>query len=87
MLMAFPRDCGQAKTETIAKEFLVRDPTQIEYYQKIVKNMPGRVLRKDGFCERTKDGFQLVGLESLTANQIWELKSAAIKTRRMPIGS
>lgn len=37
---------GQASDESIASEILKYDPSQTEYYRKIVNNMVGRVLKK-----------------------------------------
>lgn len=36
-----------ASVEKIAKSFLERDRSQIDYYKEITKNMPGKVLRKN----------------------------------------
>ena len=35
---------GQGTVSDIAKAILVRDPTQVEYYEAITKRYPGRVL-------------------------------------------
>ncbi len=37
---------GSATTTQIAKALLSRDASQIEYYENITKNMPGKVLTK-----------------------------------------
>jgi hypothetical protein len=38
---------GSSKTADIAQAILSHDPTQIEYYSHVVKNMVGRVLTKN----------------------------------------
>ena len=48
MLIALLRGSGKSKVRGIAKEFLQYDLSQIEYYEQITKNMPGRVLSKIG---------------------------------------
>jgi hypothetical protein len=40
MLMTLLQNQGGASVEQIAKEFLVRDQSQIEYYSQITKAMP-----------------------------------------------
>jgi len=47
MLMELLSNKGNASVEEIAKQLLIRDPSQIEYYSKITKEMPGRVLGKN----------------------------------------
>ena len=43
---------GKASIREIATAFLVRDESQLEYYEQITKNMPGTVLSKHGIVER-----------------------------------
>ena len=43
-------------TRDIAREILMYDISQIEYYENVVNNMVGRVLRNRGVVEK-KDGF------------------------------
>jgi ATP adenylyltransferase len=77
MLMTLLRNGGRASVEQIAREFLVRDPSQMEYYSHITKVMPGRVLGKNhGLVEKVKDQYLLKGFESLTPPQIAELVHA-----------
>jgi len=44
MLMELLKRGSSASTRDIAKAYLVEDISQIEYYERITKNMPGRVL-------------------------------------------
>jgi ATP adenylyltransferase len=50
---------GRASTRDIAAAFLALDQAQIEYYEQIVKQMPGRVLHRHGLVERDGDGYRL----------------------------
>ena len=47
MLMTLINNGGEASVERIAKQFAERDEALIEYYSKITKEMPGRVLGKN----------------------------------------
>jgi ATP adenylyltransferase len=77
MLITLLRNGGKAAVEKIAKEFLIRDPSQIEYYSKITKVMPGRVLGKNhGIVDKIDDEYMLKGYESLRNDEIEELVQA-----------
>lgn len=61
---------GSASIRQIATAFLNEDESQVEYYEQIVKNMPGRVLAKHQIVERTGDRFRLgASLATLTKRQ------------------
>ena len=45
---------GSASKKEIAEEILRYDPTQVEYYENIVNNMVGRVLRSHNIINKTK---------------------------------
>lgn len=77
MLMTLLQHKGRASVEQIAKEFLVRDQSQIEYYSQITKAMPGRVLGKNhGLVEKVGSEYRLNGFETLTPGQIDDLVNA-----------
>jgi len=77
MLMTLLKNGGKASIEQIAKEFLVRDPSQIEYYSQITKVMPGRVLGKNhGIVDKLDDEYLLKGFETLSHDEIKELVQA-----------
>lgn len=77
MLMTLLRNHGKATVERIAKEFLVRDRSQIEYYSQITNAMPGRVLGKNhGIVTKEGDKYRLNGFEELTPEQSEELVNA-----------
>ena len=71
MLMELLKNDGQASVTQIAQAILDKDPTQIEYFTEIVKNMVGRVLTKNRcITEKSGDTYKLIGSEHLTDEQI-----------------
>lgn len=65
---------GTASTQEIAKAILDKDPTQIEYFTQVVKNMVGRVLTKGrDIAEKHGNSYILKGAENLTPDQVIEL--------------
>lgn len=71
MLMELLKNDGQASVTQIAQAILDKDPTQIEYFTEIVKNMVGKVLTKNrGITEKSSDTYKLIGSEHLTDEQI-----------------
>jgi ATP adenylyltransferase len=50
---------GKASVRNIATAFLARDVSQLEYYEQITKNMPGKVLANHGIVKRDGDEFHL----------------------------
>src|SRR5262250_2242186 len=52
MLMTLLEGGGKASTTAIAKAILDHDQSQIEYYEKIVGSMVGRVLRSHGVVRK-----------------------------------
>lgn len=74
MLIELLRNNGQASVKQIAQAILDRDPTQIEYFSEIVKNMVGRVLTKiRGITEKQGDSYHLIGAEQLTLDEVQSL--------------
>ena len=59
MLRVLLENGGRASRSTIAKAFLAQDKSQIEYYETIVRNMPGRVLGNHGIVERVAEDYRL----------------------------
>ncbi|WP_216636117.1 HNH endonuclease [Paramagnetospirillum marisnigri] len=64
MLRVLLQNGGRASRTAIAKAFLNEDRSQIEYYEAIVREMPGRVLGQHGVVER--DGADYVLAASLS---------------------
>jgi diadenosine tetraphosphate (Ap4A) HIT family hydrolase/5-methylcytosine-specific restriction endonuclease McrA len=76
MLLQLLKNNGQASIQQIAKAILDKDPTQIEYFSEIVKNMVGRVLTKNrGITEKVGNTYKLLGIQVLSENQVNELVS------------
>jgi len=74
MLMELLKNNGEASVTQIAQAILDKDPTQIEYFSEVVKNMVGKVLTKNrGITEKDKDTYRLIGAEHLTDGQIDDL--------------
>jgi diadenosine tetraphosphate (Ap4A) HIT family hydrolase len=74
MLIELLKSGGKASVPKIAQAILNRDPSQIEYYSQIVKNMVGRVLTNNrGITSKENDVYQLIGSSELTASQTEEL--------------
>src|ERR1017187_9544241 len=61
---------GSSKTEDIAQAILSHDPTQVEYYSHVVKNMVGRVLTKNrGITTKEGETYSLIGASDLSDEQ------------------
>lgn len=59
MLKVLLENGGHVSRKAIAKAFLNEDQSQIDYYENIVRNMPGRILSKHGIVERAGDDYRL----------------------------
>jgi len=75
MLIALLDNGGRCYEEDIAKEILLHDQSQIDYYKNITNNMVGRVLKNHRLVTRDKatKQYKLAGYESLTKDQRNEL--------------
>jgi len=73
MMLALLRGGGRASTTEIARSILEHDESQVEYYEKVTKNMVGRVLRTHQVAERDDAGYALVGHDDLDAEQVQDL--------------
>jgi diadenosine tetraphosphate (Ap4A) HIT family hydrolase/5-methylcytosine-specific restriction endonuclease McrA len=70
MLIELLKGKGTATIKKIAQSILNHDPTQIEYYSEVVKNMVGKVLTKNrGLTLKDGDAYKLIDSESLTREQ------------------
>jgi ATP adenylyltransferase len=82
MLKTLIEHQGIATVRDIAAEFLARDESQLEYYDQIVKAMPGPVLTRHGLVERDGNTYRLkIDLSSLTdaeRNEVIELCHSAL---------
>lgn len=89
MLAEILRSNGTASVTQIAKALLAYDTSQIEYYEKITKNMVGRVLTnnrqitiKEGANYRIKDFEELTPDEVLTLVKACEAKITSYVAKR-----
>lgn len=79
MLIELLKNNGHASVTQIAQAILNKDPTQIEYFSEIVKNMVGPVLTKSrGITEKDGNTYNLIGSDELTEEQKQELISDCI---------
>src|SRR5262245_45931518 len=65
---------GRASIRNIAAAFLSRDESQLEYYEQITKDMPGKVLGRHGIVERNGEEYRLIidpSLSSEERNEQW----------------
>ena len=74
MLMELLKRGGSASTRDIAKALLAEDISQIEYYERITKKMPGRVLTTNlGITEKQGDSYHLKGFDDLSVTEVQKL--------------
>jgi diadenosine tetraphosphate (Ap4A) HIT family hydrolase len=65
---------GRASATAIAKKLVIYDDSQIEYYEKIVKIMPARILKNHGIVRQVGRGYELsLDLDGLSRDQKREL--------------
>ncbi len=74
MLAELLKSKGKATVRQIARAILEKDPTQIEYYENITKNMVGQVLTKRRhITSKSGDTHTLDGFEQLTQEEVRDL--------------
>jgi ATP adenylyltransferase len=75
---------GKASIRNIAAAFLARDTSQLEYYEQITKDMPGKVLSKHGVVQRDGEEYRLttdpLSLSSPEQDELIRLCDEAIGT-------
>jgi ATP adenylyltransferase len=75
---------GKSSIHNIAAAFLARDASQLEYYEQITKDMPGKVLAKHGIVERDGQDYRLTtdpsSLSSAERDELVRLCDEAIST-------
>ncbi len=59
MLKVLLENGGTASQKEIASAFLSEDRSQIEYYETVVRRLPGRVLHNHGIIEKVTAGYRL----------------------------
>jgi len=70
MLMALLKNKGIRTAKDIAREILKHDDSQVEYYEHITKQMPGKVLASHKIVEAQKGIYKLNGYEKLNETQV-----------------
>lgn len=73
MLMTLLRNNGECAETEIAKSILTHDQSQIEYYEKITRDIVGKVLRKRDIVSRDGKTYQLNDYEKLSPEEIDQL--------------
>ena len=73
IMLTLLRGGGRASTTEIARSILEHEESQVEYYEKITKNMVGRVLRTHQVAERDGAGYALVGHDDLDTEPVQDL--------------
>ena len=74
MLAELLKSNGKAAVRQIARAILEKDPSQVEYYEQITKNMVGQVLTKRRhLTSKTGDAYTLDGFDQLTSKEVNEL--------------
>jgi len=74
MLMELLSNKGNSSVEKIAKQILIRDPSQVKYYSHITKQMPGRVLgRNHNLVSKDKQHYSLNGFSELSSDEVEQL--------------
>lgn len=70
MLATLLKNDGQSTQREIAKSILPYDESQIEYYERITRDMVGRVLTSHGIVQRDGFTYKLVGYDGFTPEQV-----------------
>ena len=74
MLAELLKSKGKATVTHIARAILEKDPTQLEYYEQITKNMVGQVLTKRRqITSKEGDTYRLEGYEKLSPDELQQL--------------
>jgi ATP adenylyltransferase len=73
MLMALLKNKGIRTAKDIAREILKHDDSQVEYYEQITKQMPGKVLASHKIVEAERGLYKLKDFEKLDEAEINEL--------------
>src|SRR3712207_4566835 len=73
MIRCLLKNRGQAADTTIARDLLLYDPVQLEYYREITNRMVGKVLRGHKIVFRNKEQYTLPTYDSLSQEQITDL--------------
>ncbi len=90
MLKTLLGNAGRATIREVASAFLAHDESQIEYYEHITKQMPGKDLKNHGFLERQGQHYALspefVGLADTDRTELIALCDAAVEAYKAKRG-
>ena len=76
MLIELLKRNGKASVQEVDKALLVRDKSQVEYYEQITKKYPGQVLTNSrGITRKDRDQYSLLGFDELNSGEIVDLIS------------
>src|SRR5215510_14002087 len=90
MIRELLQNGGKASIRNIAAAFLSRDESQLEYYEQITKDMPGKILSKHGIVATEKRiAFTIdpSSLPSVERHELVRLSDEAISTYLQKRGS
>ena len=73
MLISLLKNGGVSSIESVAKDLLINDQSQMEYYDKVTKNMVGKVLTKNNVVKKEGNSFNLLDFESYSEKERNEL--------------
>ena len=73
MLMTLLKNGGVASVESLVKDLLINDQSQMEHYDNITKNMVGRILTKNKVGKRDGNSFNLFDYKTFNEKERNEL--------------
>ena len=73
MLMTLLKNGGVASVESLAKDLLINDQSQMEHYDNVTKNMVGRILTKNKVVKRDVNSLNLLDYETFNEKERNEL--------------
>ena len=73
MLMSLLKNGGVSSVESLAKDLLINDQSQMEYYDNVTRNMVGKVLTKNNVVKKEGNSFNLLDFESYSEKERNEL--------------
>ena len=73
ILMSLLKNGGVASVDSLAKDLLINDQSQLEHYDDITKNMVGKVLTKNNVVKKEGNSYNLLDFESYSVKERNEL--------------
>ena len=71
--MSLLKNGGVASVDSLAKDLLINDQSQLEHYDDITKNMVGKVLTKNNVVKKEGNSYNLLDFESYSVKERNEL--------------